>query len=330
MSLEVDELWAHVQKHEYRQETLPRFLCEQARKSASFEPKLAAFYVGKRKAAPGRFVRDGLALTCSQGDADEFWKSAFRLIDDDCELEDAERLWLGADGGGWCGPGRIGGKLPEGCDVACSLDPFHIMQKTCRAFPEGPRRDWAANLAVRRKPLQLSRMCARIAPEAESERRRRRLAELRSYMEDNASAVRFPRPSLGTMEGTDAHVGAARLKGQGRSRSRAGAEAMCLARCALAMGRALLIPDKGALLTHKEQQAAQAGAARSAGEASARSGRGYMPPHQAAAGSLKTAGRAQGESVIRWRLTRKGRKASLGLRQDRRIDGIDRGQPRTT
>lgn len=41
---------------------------------------------------------------------------------------------------------------------------------------------------------------------------------------------------MGTMEGTNAHVGVARLKGQGHSWSRAGAEAMCLARCALATG----------------------------------------------------------------------------------------------
>lgn len=287
--LEVDGLWVHVQEHVHRADALPRFLYEQARKTTSFELKLAALYAGKRKVAPGRNVRDGLALTCSQGEADEFWKSAFRLVEDNYELGDVERLMLGADGGGWCGPERIREKVPENCEVACSLDPFHIMQKICRAFPEGARRDWAVNLAVRHKPLQLSRMCERIAPKVKNEKRKKRLGELKSYMDDNASAVRFPRPSLGTMEATNAHVGAARLKGQGRSWSRAGAEAMCLVRCALATHGVLLVPDKGALFTHKEQQAALAGTARSSAEVSARSGRGYLPPHQAATGSLKTA-----------------------------------------
>lgn len=287
--LEVDGLWVHVQEHEHRADALPRFLYEQARKTTSFELKLAALYAGKRKVAPGRNVRDGLALTCTQGDADEFWESAFHLIDDNYELEDVEKLMLGADGGSWCGSGRIQEKIPEGCNVACSLDPFHVMQKICRAFPEGSRRDWAVNLAVRRKPLQLSRMCERIAPKVKNEKRRKRVAELKSYMENNVSAVRFPRPSLGTMEGTNAHVAAARLKGQGRSWSRTGAEAMCLVRCALATHGVLLAPDKGALFAYKEQQAALAGTARSAGEVPARSGRGYLPPHQAVTGSLKTA-----------------------------------------
>ena len=80
-----------------------------------------------------------------------------------------------------------------------------------------------------------------------------------------------------------------RLLYTGRSWSRAGAEAMCLVRCALATGRALLAPDKGALFTQKEQQAAFADTVRSARGVQARVGRGYLPPHQAATGSLKTA-----------------------------------------
>lgn len=287
--LEVDGLWVHLQEHEHRNEALPRFLYEQTRKTVSFELKIAALYAGKRKVAPGRYARDGLALTCSKGDAETFWEETFKLVEDSYELDDVERIWLGADGGGWSGPGRLEEKVPEGCEVSCSLDPFHIMQKICRAFPEGPQRDWAVNLAVRRKPLRLARMCRRAAPKVKSERRTKRMRELESYMESNASAVRFPRPSLGTMEGTNAHVGAARLKGQGRSWSRAGAEAMCLVRCALATGRALLAPDKGALFTQKEQQAAFADTVRSARGVQARVGRGYLPPHQAATGSLKTA-----------------------------------------
>ena len=143
-----DGLWVHLQEHEHRNEALPRFLYEQTRKTVSFELKIAALYAGKRKVAPGRYARDGLALTCSKGDAETFWEETFKLVEDSYELDDVERIWLGADGGGWCGPGRLEEKVPEGCEVSCSLDPFHIMQKICRAFPEGPQRDWAVNLAV--------------------------------------------------------------------------------------------------------------------------------------------------------------------------------------
>lgn len=91
------------------------------------------------------------------------------------------------------------------------------------------------------------------------------------------------------MEGTNAHVGAARLKGQGRSWSRAGAEAMCLARCALATGAPLVAPDKGAFFTQREREAALRRGAGSTGEAQANAGRGYLPPHQARTFSMKTA-----------------------------------------
>lgn len=287
--LEVDGLWVHLQTGEHRQEALPRFLYEQARKTVSFELKLAALYAGKRKVATGRFVRDGLALTCSEADAEGFWQDAFRLIENSYEVEDLERLWLGADGGGWCGPERLEEKLPERVDVACSLDPFHIMQKICRAFPEGARRDWAVNLAMRRKPGALARMCRRTSPKIENAKRAKRVGELRSYMENNASAVRFPRPSLGTMEATNAHVGAARLKGQGRSWSRAGAEAMCLVRCALATGRDLVVPPKDALFTRAECECAMQGMAKDARQVRGVSGRGYEPPHQAFAHAMKSA-----------------------------------------
>ena len=152
--------------------------------------------------------------------------------------------------------GVVRARRAGGRPVARSLDPFHIMQKIWRAFPEGAQREWAVNLAVRRKPLQLARMCARVAAKAPDPARARKVRELGSYMEANADAVRFPTPSLGTMEGTNAHVGAARLKGLGRSWSRRGAEAMCLIRCALACGRPLVAPPKQAFFTERGREAA--------------------------------------------------------------------------
>ena len=286
--VEVDGLWVRLQEGAHRKEALPRFLYEQARETRSFELKIAAAYAGKRRVAPGRFARDGLALACSAGDADAFWEEALRMVDGAYAVEDLKRVWLGADGAGWCGPERLEEALPEGVEVRCSLDPFHIMQKICRAFPEGPRRDWAVNLAVRRKAGALARMCGRCAPKADA-RRREKVRELGSYIEGNAAAVAFPRPSMGTMEGTNAHVGAARLKGQGRSRSRAGAEAMCLVRCSLATSRPLVPPDKGAFFSQREREAVLERGAKRASDAPVKEGRGYLPPHQARTPSIKTA-----------------------------------------
>ena len=106
---------------------------------------------------------------------------------------DVEELWVGSDGGKWCGPEGIAEMVPEPCLVRGSLDPFHVMQKVCRAFPEGPRREWASGLARRGRPLQLARMCERVLPKIKDVKRREKVRDLRRYMLNNASAVVFPK-----------------------------------------------------------------------------------------------------------------------------------------
>lgn len=286
--VEVDGLWVHTQVTKHRKVALPRFLYEQARKTTSFELKMAAIYAGKKKIAPGRFERGGLAITCCDGTPEDFWKAVYDLIDSKYELDDVEHLWLGSDGGLWCGPKRLEEKLPKSVSLFHSLDPFHIMQKICRAFPEGPKREWAVNLVIRRKADQLVQMCKRTAPKVTNAKRRERVYELERYIKNKADIVMFPNPSLGTMEATNAYVGAARLKGQGRSWSRAGAEAMCLIRCALATGKPLIPPQKDALFTEKEQTAVLSRGFQSAKESPLTVGHGYLPPHMVSTSRMKT------------------------------------------
>ena len=47
--LETDGLWVHLQETTHRENALPRFLYEQARKTKSFELKIAALYAGKQR-----------------------------------------------------------------------------------------------------------------------------------------------------------------------------------------------------------------------------------------------------------------------------------------
>lgn len=286
--LEVDGLWAHLQSHEHRDEALPRFLYEQARKAASFELKLAALYAGKKEVAPGRFERGGLRLTCADLPPQGFWEEAWAMLSAEYDPAGVETLWVGADGGKWCGPERISEMVPESCLVRGSLDPFHVMQKICRAFPEGPRREWASGLARRGRPLQLARMCERVLPKIKDAKRRDKVRDLRGYMLNNADSVVFPKESMGTMEGTNAHVGAARMKGRGMSWSRKGAEAMCLVRCALAEGRSLIAPKFPVFFTEKETAAAARGLPRSAARVPESCGSGWMPPHQASTRAMKS------------------------------------------
>ena len=121
--LEVDGLWVHLQSPEHRDEALPRFLYEQARKAASFELKLAALYAGKKEVAPGRYERGGLRLTCADKPPQGFWDEVWAMLSAEYDPDDVGTLWVGADGGKWCGPERISEMVPESCLVRGSLDP---------------------------------------------------------------------------------------------------------------------------------------------------------------------------------------------------------------
>lgn len=275
--VESDGLWVHLQESSHREAALPRFLYEQARKTKSFELKIAALYAGKAKVAPGRYKRGGLCLTCADADADGFWERAWRMLVENYDEGDVERIAVGGDGAEWCGPERIGAKSPDGCAVDYTLDFFHVMKKIARAFPDegSAKRQWAENLAARGKGKQLARMCGRVAAKMKAGHARDKVAELSSYIANHVEGVRPPRRELGTMEGTNAHVGAARLKGNGRSWSRRGAEAMCLVRCAVMTGRALVAPPARAWLTEREVAIAEAALPRSASDVPMTSGKGH-------------------------------------------------------
>ena len=278
--VESDGLWVHLQEGGHRKAALPRFLYEQARKTKSFELKIAALYAGKAKVAPGRYERGGLCLTCADADADGFWERAWRMLAENYEEGDVERIAVGGDGAEWCGPERVEGMAPDGCAVDYTLDFFHIMKKIARAFPdeESAERQWAVNLAVRGKGKRLSRMCERVAAKMKAGAARDKVADLGSYVANHADGVRPPKRELGTMEGTNAHVGAARLKGQGRSWSRRGAEAMCLIRCAVMTGRPLVAPPARAWFTERELAAESASLPKCASQVPMTSGKGWEPP----------------------------------------------------
>lgn len=280
--VESDGLWVHLQEHEHRREALPRFLYEQARKTKSFELKMAAVYAGKAKVAPGRWKRAGLCLTCSNADADAFWERVWRMLCENYDEGDVERIAVGGDGAEWCGPERIAEAAPAGCPVDFTLDFFHVMQKIARAFPDegSAKREWAVHLAVRGKGGQLARMCERVAAKAKPGKPRDRVLDLAAYAAGHASGIRPPRHELGTMEGTNAHVGAARLKGQGRSWSRRGAESVCLIRCALATGRPLMAPVASPWFTDSQMKAAESAMAARAKRLPDSSGRGWEPPYR--------------------------------------------------
>ena len=110
-------------------------------------------------------------------------------------------------------------------------------------------------------------------------------------MLNNVNCIVFPKESMGTMEGTNAYVGAARMKGRGMSWSRKGAEAMCLVRCAIAEGRPLIAPKFPALYSKKEERAAERFLAKSLSRGPESCGSGWAPPPQASPRPLRSSAR---------------------------------------
>ena len=274
--VEVDGLWVALQASSHRDAALPRFLYEQARRRSSAELKVASAYAAKAPAGNGRKRRVALSLVASAEEPGAFFARVAAQMAASFELDDVRRVHYGADGGAWCGPERLRGMLPAHVRVLFKLDPFHVMQAVCRAFPEGPTREWARHLALRGKGAALARMAERLAAKATGPRRER-VRQLASYARRNAAAIGARAASMGTAESTNALI-AARMKGRGMSWSREGAEAMCALRCAACTGRALVAPAKGAWLTEREKAARQP-VGTSAAKAPWSSGSGWEVPH---------------------------------------------------
>lgn len=274
--VEVDGLWVALQRAAHREEALPRFLYEQSRERSSMELKVASAYAAKLDAGRGRRRRAALAVVASAEPPEEFFERVRAQMAASFELDDVRRVHYGADGGAWCGPERLRGMLPAHVRVLFKLDPFHVMQAVCRAFPEGPTREWARHLVLRGKGAALARMAERLAAKATGPRRER-VRQLASYARRNAAAIGARAASMGTAESTNALI-AARMKGRGMSWSREGAEAMCALRCAACTGRALVAPAKGAWLTEREKAARQP-VGTSAAKAPWSSGSGWEVPH---------------------------------------------------
>lgn len=220
--VEVDGLWIHLQGHAHRGEALPRQLYEQARRTQSFELKMACCYCGKREVSPGRLERGNLSVTVADEEPDAFWERVAVQLGADYELSDVRELWVGHDGAAWCSADRVAASVPEGVAVAGSLDPFHVLKYVDRAFPEGKSRDWATSLAYRGKGKRLSEMASRIAACMPPGKRRDKVERLASYAAANAAAYASPGPRWArwrapTSTSAPCAARTTRRRGQGRA-----------------------------------------------------------------------------------------------------------------
>ncbi|MBQ9058049.1 MAG: UPF0236 family protein [Atopobiaceae bacterium] len=291
LCLETDGVWIHLQNPKHRKHALPRSVYELARQAQSFELKVACLYAGKIK-EKGRTKRLGVSVSCSDSVADQFWEHVFEMICDDFEEQDIKHIIAGSDGATWCSGEHLSKFMSRSVQIEHHLDLFHLMQAITKAFPKGSAREKARQLAFLGKARALSLACKQIATRLDESTRKRRLRELAVYCENHRDEISACPPSLGTMEGTIAHVVAARTKGQGRSWSRAGAEAMVLIRCRIASGKPLVAPVRNPFFTEQQLQAKETYLSKLVSSSvPLYEGHGWDYPYQVNTQSLSTAAR---------------------------------------
>lgn len=276
--VEADGLWIHIQAETHRKKALTRPFYEQVRKRKSREMKCGVVYTGK-SVKGSKTVRGNARFAMLDGTAFEFWAAMGALIEREYEPADLECVWVGTDAGGWCVNCRIGEVISSAPNIKCSLDPFHVMKAVERALPKGGVRDWIAGLIYSRKFARTVKYSKRYLTTL-SGRRRDKVRDMVSYLESNLPIIRFSEESMGTMEGANASVWAARMKNRGMAWSARGTEAMGLIRARLAAKLPLIAPPVGAVFTEKERRAAEISVARKGWAASKAyfAGSGWEPP----------------------------------------------------
>ncbi|MGV8082016.1 MAG: UPF0236 family transposase-like protein [Coriobacteriia bacterium] len=201
-------------------------------KDKSIEIKALCAYAGKRDGRRIGCVHHALA-----GDSKRFWQEGVATIGKHYSLDGIRRCFAGTDGEEWCK--KLPGYL-DGPKVVSKLDPWHVNRAIKRAFPEPQdaaplfdllkEGDVTALLDVLRLRLNTGYGDPK------------KVNDLLGYISNNQEAIKASAPSMGTMEGTNAHLYAARMKVWGGAWSREGASDMARIRAALFSGETLPVP----------------------------------------------------------------------------------------
>jgi hypothetical protein len=225
-SAESDGVWIHLQEQ----------------KAKSVEVKAFCAYSGKED---GR--RKDIIHHAQVSDPETFSKTCVARFGHRFSLESLNTLYYGSDGGAW------NKTLPESFKnirVVASLDKWHINRMIEEAFPlRSSRMKIFALLAA-------SDVCGLIEYlKVKSDRKTKvqdKVRRLYHYIKNNRELICVHGPSLGTMEGTIAHLYAARMKAWGGGWSRRGAGDMARIRAGIFSGEVLPKPHARTELTKQE------------------------------------------------------------------------------
>ena len=206
----------------------------QNERTRGVEIKAMCAYEGKEEGKRIGCVHHALA-----GDPERFWEEGVAHLAGHYSLSSLKRCYMGSDGAGWCG--SLSGYL-HGPEIVHKLDPWHVNRAVKTAFPDpqdaAPLYDllWSARIDELLEVLS-SRLHTGYGDAAKTE-------ALIGYIRNNRASIEASAPSMGTMEGTNAHLYAARMKVWGGAWSVQGASDMARIRAALASKETLPVPRR--------------------------------------------------------------------------------------
>jgi hypothetical protein len=240
--VEFDGIHIPVQKPWHGPKKL-RYVYESNRKRTSFELKSAAAYGGKDR----RGHRLGTVHFAADATPAYFWPLLSARIGSVYDVEDIKRQYSSADAAGWCK------NMALDIGVAASncmhyLDRFHLNRECRTAFGKTRQATHFISLACAKKISRMLRDLQLVINHAKGSAKDKKSAKaryvaLQSYLVSNKDLIeQGAGPSMGTMEGTNAHVYAARMKVWGGAWSRKGAACMAAVRAQIASGLPLIVP----------------------------------------------------------------------------------------
>ncbi|MBU4556090.1 MAG: UPF0236 family protein [Actinobacteria bacterium] len=181
--------------------------------------------------------RVGVVHHALVGAPKRFWEEGVAHLAGHYSLSSLKRCYTGSDGAKWCG--ALADHL-HGPKIIHKLDPWHLNRAITTAFPEP--QDAAPlfeMLNAGRIDELLEMLRLRLDTGLGDEAKTRVLI---GYIRNNRASIEADAPSMGTMEGTQAHLYAARMKVWGGAWSREGASDMARIRSTLASGDMLPVP----------------------------------------------------------------------------------------
>ena len=193
--------------------------------------------------------RVGVVHHALVGAPKRFWEEGVAHLAGHYSLSALKRCYTGSDGAKWCG--ALADHL-HGPKIVHKLDPWHLNRAIKTAFPEP--QDAAPlfeMLYAGRVDELLEVLRLRLDTGFGDEGKTRGLI---GYIRNNRASIEADAPSMGTMEGTQAHLYAARMKAWGGAWSREGASDMARIRSTLGSGDVLPVPVREQAFRAKDRK----------------------------------------------------------------------------